>query len=354
MPSVYAVTHPPHPERRESGMGHYFNEFDPGAAEWLRELMKVEIIPQGEVDERDIQDIAPDDLRGHRSVHLFAGIGVWSYALRLAGWPDDRPVWTCSCPCQPFSSAGKGDGFADERHLWPAAFHLLSECRPSVCFGEQVASDDGFAWLDLVQADLESVGYTVGAVVTPAAGYGAPHGRHRIYWVADATSDRTGRQGATKPSGNRTENGILGTNSRARSLANTNGGGRRKEGQRGRLPKIPGERPDQRVPTPIANPHGGLEHAAGNGRQQRRAKPIGRGAASGCGPCNGFWADAEWLHCAPEPDYPEGRWRPVEPGTFPLAHGAPGRVGRLRGYGNGLCAPQAAAFVRAWQEEVRA
>ena len=169
--------------------GHYFNEFDPEKAEWLRELMKAGLIPEGEVDERDIQDIAPDDIRRFGTVHLFAGVGVWAYALRLAGWPDDRSVWTCSCPCQPFSSAGKGEGFADERHLWPAAFHLLSECRPRVCFGEQVASDDGFTWFDLVQADLEGAGYTIGPVVTPAAGYGAPHGRHRTYFVADSASN---------------------------------------------------------------------------------------------------------------------------------------------------------------------
>jgi DNA (cytosine-5)-methyltransferase 1 len=40
----------------------------------------------------------------------------------------------------------------------------------------------------------------------------------------------------------------------------------------------------------------------------------------------------------------------VEPGTFPLAHGAPNRVGRLRGYGNALCAPVAEGFIRAYME----
>ena len=84
---------------------------------------------------------------------LFAGIGVWSHSLRLAGWPDDKPVWTGSCPCQPFSAAGKGDGFADERHLWPHFFHLISERRPQHVLGEQVASGDANTWFDLVQAD---------------------------------------------------------------------------------------------------------------------------------------------------------------------------------------------------------
>ncbi len=119
--------------------GAYYNEIDPNAAQWLRNLIAAGHIAPGEVDERSIEDVAPDDLRGFTQCHFFAGIGVWSYALRLAGWPDNKPVWTGSCPCQPFSSAGKGAGFDDERHLWPALFHLISERRPELVFGEQVA-----------------------------------------------------------------------------------------------------------------------------------------------------------------------------------------------------------------------
>src|SRR5690606_31057001 len=138
------------------------------------------------VDTRSIEDVTPNDLQGYTQCHFFAGIGGWPLALRLAGWPDDRPVWTGSCPCQPFSQAGKGAGFADERHLWPAFFHLIEQCRPSVVFGEQVASKDGLAWLDLVQADLEGAGYACGAADLCAAGVGAPHIRQRLYWVANA------------------------------------------------------------------------------------------------------------------------------------------------------------------------
>lgn len=86
---------------------NYYNEFDPFAAAWLRELIKEKLIPQGDVDERSITEIQPDDLRGYTQCHFFAGIGGWSLALQLAGWPSDRPVWTGSCPCQPFSSAGR-------------------------------------------------------------------------------------------------------------------------------------------------------------------------------------------------------------------------------------------------------
>src|SRR5690606_36595911 len=114
-----------------------------------------------------------------------AGIGVWSHALRRDGWPDARPVWTGSCPCQPFSAAGKGEGFADERHLWPAFYWLIVQCRPAVVFGEQVASKDGLGWLDLVQADLEGTGYASRAVDLCAAGSGAPHIRQRLRWVGE-------------------------------------------------------------------------------------------------------------------------------------------------------------------------
>jgi DNA (cytosine-5)-methyltransferase 1 len=170
-------------------MAAYYNEHNPKAAAWLRELIKQGHIAPGDVDERSIEDVLPSDLNGYTQCHFFAGIGVWSYALRQAGWPDDRPVWTGSCPCQPFSAAGKSGGFDDERHLWPAFHHLISQCRPNVVFGEQVASKDGLAWLDLVQADLEGTGYAVGAVDTCAAGLGAPHIRQRLYWVAGSSSE---------------------------------------------------------------------------------------------------------------------------------------------------------------------
>ena len=165
--------------------GAFYNEIDPYCAQWLRNLIDAGHIAPGVVDERSIEDIAPNELREYTQVHCFAGIGVWSYALRLAGWPDDRPVWTGSCPCQPFSSAGKGHGFADERHLWPAWHHLIRECRPSVVFGEQVENAITHGWVDLVATDLESCGYAFGAIGVPAAAV-SDHSRERVWFVADA------------------------------------------------------------------------------------------------------------------------------------------------------------------------
>jgi DNA (cytosine-5)-methyltransferase 1 len=168
----------------------YYNEFDPSAAAWLRKLIAAGLIAPGDVDERSIVDVTANDIHGYTQCHLFAGIGGWSLALRLAKWDDSRHVWTGSCPCQPFSCAGKGEGEADERHLWPEFFRLIGQCRPAIVFGEQVASKPGRRWLSGVFADLENVGYAVAGADLCAAGVQAPHIRQRLYWVADADTAR--------------------------------------------------------------------------------------------------------------------------------------------------------------------
>ena len=164
-------------------MSAFYNEIDPFAAAWLRKLIEAGAIAPGVVDERSIDDIRPDELSGFTQCHFFAGIGVWSYALRCAGWPDDRPVWTGSCPCQPFSSAGKRGGFADERHLWPAWFHHISQCHPVVVFGEQVARGNT-KWIALCKSDMETEGYRFGVADMVAVDY-SPQERRRFYFVAD-------------------------------------------------------------------------------------------------------------------------------------------------------------------------
>lgn len=176
--------------------GTYYNEIDPYAAQWLRNLIARGLIAPGDVDERSIIDVQPEDLKGYDQCHFFAGIGGWSYALRLAGVPDDRLVWTGSCPCQPFSTAGRQRGSEDERHLWPAFFRLISKRRPASVFGEQVAGAAGLAWLEHVCADLEGAGYAAAAANLPACSVGAPHMRERLWWIAqDADAERCGWEG---------------------------------------------------------------------------------------------------------------------------------------------------------------
>ena len=326
-------------------MAAYYNEFDPYAAQWLRNLIDSKLIADGDVDDRSIRDVAPGDLKGYTQCHFFAGIGVWSYALRLAGWPDDRAVWTGSCPCQPFSAAGQGKGVEDERHLWPEFHRLIAECRPPVVFGEQVASKDGLGWLDAVCADLEASGYAIGAADLCAAGIGAPHIRQRLWFVGERLDDTTGARhagalvGAEGEARDETRLRLSGEGRSADRMGNASNDGL----QRG----LSG-RPDagRQAFDGSAGRDGtdrGLADAMHAGRPEGRAG-AGNGQASKDGgdsrprPTNGHWRDADWLHCR------DGKWRPVEPGTFPLAHGAPARVGRLRAYGNAIV-PQAAAEV---------
>lgn len=171
-------------------MSAYYNEIDRFSAAWLRELIKERLIVDGEVDERSIVEVQPSDLNGFTQCHFFTGIGGWSYALQLARWPDDRPVWTGSCPCQPYSVAGEGKGDEDERDLWPSFSRLITQSKPPVVFGEQVVDAIRWGWLDRAFVDLETAAYACGSAILPALAVGADHERKRIFFVADTYSER--------------------------------------------------------------------------------------------------------------------------------------------------------------------
>ena len=278
----------------------YYNEFNPKAAAALKQLIVDGLVAPGEVDTRSIEDVSPSDLNGYTQVHFFAGIGGWSYCLRRAGWEDSRPVWSGSCPCQPFSAAGKGAGFADERHLWPTFEYLIGQSGPDTIFGEQVASKDGLAWLDLVQSDLEGQGYAFAAVDLCAAGFGSPHIRQRLDWVAVSENIKLNRGRTAREEWAKFANG-------------------------GRLGHYK---------------HKGLERYWWDGGIEERW-PVALGPVGTTSPLSGSWRDADWLACT------DNRSRPVESGTFPLAHGAPERVGRISCYGNAIVIDQTVAFIQA-------
>lgn len=166
-------------------MSAYYNEIDPYAAQWLRNLIAAGHLPLGDVDERSIEDVQPGDVIGYVQCHWFAGIGGWPLALRLAGWPDTRACWTGSCPCQRFSSATRGRGVAAD--LWPAWRELIAGVRPGVLFGEQVATAG--RWFDGVCDDLEGLGYAVGAAVLPACSVGQDHARYRLFFAGHTHGD---------------------------------------------------------------------------------------------------------------------------------------------------------------------
>ena len=137
----------------------YYNDSDPYCANRLRNHIADGLLPDGFVDERDIRDVQPGDLEPFVQCHFFAGIGGWSRGLGLAGLPNEVPLWTGSCPCQPLSSAGRRKAHADERHLWPDFRRLIALCGPSAVCGEQVASNLGRAWLAEVRFDFEHIAY---------------------------------------------------------------------------------------------------------------------------------------------------------------------------------------------------
>jgi DNA (cytosine-5)-methyltransferase 1 len=167
----------------------YYNENDPRMAAWLKEAIKMKLIAPGEVDTRSIKDVDSADIKPFTQHHFFAGIGGWSYALKQAGWDDDREVLTGSCPCTPFSTAGQQQGFDDPRHLSPDMVRLIRELRPRTIFGEQVASEGALQWWDLVASDLEAENYSTTAMDLPAASIGAFHQRSRLFWVAQRLAD---------------------------------------------------------------------------------------------------------------------------------------------------------------------
>ena len=306
---------------------NYYNDNDPKSAERLRQLVSVGLVPAGYVDQRSIADVRPDDLTGYTQCHFFAGIGGWSLALKLAGIDPSTRLWTGSCPCQPFSAAGKRKGTADDRHLWPVFRDLIAQCNPPVVFGEQVASADGRAWLATVRADLEALGYAVGAADLCAAGVGAPHIRQRLYFVGLADPDDSGSQGRIgmpECAGQC----VAGEGSMGGGLADSIGSQFRGEFGCGT---------------------GTTKAAQGAAREWERGRPDNSGGSSDDSmanpkrpsPPDSFWGTANWLFCR------DGKWRPVEPGTSPLANGVPCRVALLRGYGNAIVPQVAATFIRA-------
>jgi DNA (cytosine-5)-methyltransferase 1 len=328
---------------------HYYNENNPKAAAWLRELMNAGHIPQGHVDERSITLVSPSDLRGYTQCHFFAGIGGWPLALQLAGVSPDTPLWTGSCPCQPFSNAGKRRGTDDERHLWPVWARLIDECKPPTVFGEQVASKSGRAWLSGVRAQMETMGYAVGAADLCAAGISAPQIRQRLWWVGYSRcgSHERWQQCGGPPATAGTTQGETRQRQRGRDASGS-------AEQTGRMANSDMPRPQRRdsevlrqwptqQPAGQSMPHGGMANTplspptlGGSISGGSRPQPTAKRATA-------HWADTRWHECR------DGKRRriPTQPSLYPLAHGLPHRVALLRGAGNAIVPQVAAQFIQA-------
>jgi DNA (cytosine-5)-methyltransferase 1 len=328
----------------------YYNEIDPFTAAWLRELIKAGHITDGEVDDRSIVNVQPSDLAGFVQCHFFAGIGGWSLALRLADWPDGRECWTGSCPCQPFSSAGAKAGGHDARDLWPAWARLIRECRPVTVFGEQVESAIAHGWYDRVCDDLEREGYALGAACLPAASVGTFHIRSRLWFVAHANRRRNDAQlrawqddspqADRRSTVGRLERPVAGRiGSDVGAMGDASRKGLQERECNGRI-----QREAVGAHTRQATQRGSDAGQLGLSDSEREAAERIVSARPGTERSRSTWTEAEWLPCR------DGKSRPVEPGTFPLAHGLPARVGRLRGYGNAIVPQVAAEVIAAYME----
>lgn len=311
----------------------YYNDSDAYCCAWLRNLIGKGLLPAGDVDERDIEDVRPDDLRGFNQCHFFAGIGGWPYALRLAGWPEGREVWTGSCPCQPFSVAGKRGGTSDPRHLWPEFRRLIGARKPPVVFGEQVAA--ATQWLAGVRGDLGALGYAVGCLPIQAACAGAPQYRDRFWFVADYSSERGNRgtgvcgkdRGAVAKAGSLPVLGAIPT---------------KDGGDPGLLAGHPGEQvgsagqPWQRgdVVSPTCD-------GWGQGWTEDEFRGRGFTAAVASSPDCGV----QFIEC------PDGKWRRLPPPRVRwLGNGIPARVAKLRALGNAIVPQVAKEFIQAFLE----
>ena len=330
-----------------------YNEIDNFAADWLENLSAAELITAGRIDRRSITEVTADDVRDFTRVHFFAGIAGWEEALRLAGWPIDVPVWTGSCPCQPFSCAGKGKGTDDERHLWPEMRRLIDKCRPAIVFGEQVASKAGREWLAGVRADMEALGYAVGAADLCAASVGAPHIRQRLFWVGIANSaglfaGRLAAQAARHRSTSVATGGV------DRMAYSDGGSGLTQDGhaiERGRSA-------DAEQAGLGGKPDGMGDSAALRWTRSNWPSEQEQGPGAGC----------TVVQCR---DNKARRIPLPESGVQPLAHGIPrgvgrifpelrgldrrarsNRVGRLKGYGNAIVPEVAAEFIAAAMEVI--
>jgi DNA (cytosine-5)-methyltransferase 1 len=325
-----------------------YNEIDKFCCAWLSNLMDAGLISPGKIDDRSIRDLTEADVSGFDKIHFFAGIGGWDYALKLAGWPDDRPVWTGSCPCQPFSAAGKQKSFADDRHLWPEFKRLIAFGQPSVVFGEQVAS--ATEWLRLVRSDLEALGYAVGAIPVQAASAGAYHLRDRYWFVADRSGavrerntgsvsrSRAQERGKDRPldgdSSVRPEHGGEGRDVGHGYKEHEHGSGHAGSGRRDELANSGGNGDVAHADEP------GLSERGSLGRVQPETLVTPAGETSQC-------SDLDWVIGA------DGKARRVEPGIRLLVDGFPARVGFLRGFGNAIDPRPATAFIQAYLDTER-
>ncbi len=132
------------------------------SSEWDKDAQKMYEANFGEKPFGDINLIAPKDIPNHD--------------ILLAGFP-----------CQPFSIAGKGLGFADTRGtLFFNIEAILGEKRPKAFLLENVkrlTTHDNGQTFAVILKKLQGLGYTVYHKIFNSLDFGVPQKRERIYIV---------------------------------------------------------------------------------------------------------------------------------------------------------------------------
>lgn len=263
---------------------------------------------------------------------LFAGIGGFDLGLERAGmtckwqveiddyaskvlakhWPDvvrHDDVRTAGAnnlepvdlicggfPCQDVSFAGKGEGLAGKRSgLWAEYARIVSELRPRFVLVENVAALRSRG-LGRVLGDLATLGYDTDWDCIPAAAFGAPHIRDRVWIIAHSRDEGPGRWGGRTPT------------------VATDAGSERREAWGQSL----GDGKE------VASAAAGSAHLA-NANGERQLQP------------QGIFPD-EW-------GWPgDAGWWATEPDVGRVAYGVPKRVDRLRCLGNAVV-PQVVEWI---------
>lgn len=107
--------------------------------------------------------------------------------------PASLPDFDIACggfPCQPFSKAGKGEGFKDQTRgtLFFNLAQILEEKEPEAFIFENVKNiftHDSGNTIKTIISTLESLGYTVSTAVLNARDFGVPQSRERVFFVGN-------------------------------------------------------------------------------------------------------------------------------------------------------------------------
>ena len=108
--------------------------------------------------------------------------------IKTFGYEGEAEIITAGLPCQPFSTAGRQKGTADDRHLWPFMLEIIKQKRPRFIVIENVPGLINLGY-DEVCVGLEAENYAASTLLFPACAVGAPHLRNRLFIIGVNVAD---------------------------------------------------------------------------------------------------------------------------------------------------------------------